>query len=330
MKAIAELADYLVQHDDYCIFGHVNPDGDAAGSCIALALALQALGKRAFVYLPDGVPHMFDAFARSVIIAPTQQMPFVPQTGFAVDVSELPRLGDGLELFEACPARAMLDHHATNPGFGDVYYVDGHAAAVGELAQVLIEALGVALTVEMATWLYIAIVTDSGRFGYESTRSETMLAAAACLRAGIDLDKITREIYRTRSEGRTRLMGLVLSGLEMNAEKTMCWARVTPEMFAAAGAVRQDNEGIVNYLLEIRDVEFACIAEVIAENRTKFSLRSKQGLDVAAQVAVPIGGGGHARAAGVTLNLPLEQALECVLKQAESAMANTQRNEKCE
>ena len=330
MKGIAELAEYLVQHDDYCIFGHVNPDGDAAGSCIALALALQVLGKRAFVYLPGGVPHMFDAFARSVTIAPAEEAPFVPQTGFSVDVSELPRLGDGLTLFETCSARAMLDHHATNPGFGDIYYVDGHAAAVGELAQALIEALGVPLNVEMATWLYIAIVTDSGRFGYDSTRPETMYAAAACLRAGIDVDMITREVYRTRSEGRTRLMGLVLSGLEMNPERTMCWARVTPEMFAAAGAMREDNEGIVNYLLEIRGVEFACLAEAVGENRTKFSLRSKQGLDVAAQVAVPIGGGGHARAAGVTLNLPLEQALECVLKQAESAMANTQRNEKCE
>ena len=120
----------------------------------------------------------------------------------------------------------MLDHHATNPGFGDVYYRRrSRSRRAGSWRMVLIEALGVALTVEMATWLYIAIVTDSGRFGYESTRSETMLAAAACLRAGIDLDKITREIYRTRSEGRTRLMGLVLSGLEMNAEKTMCWAR---------------------------------------------------------------------------------------------------------
>lgn len=329
-KGIAELAQYLTAHDDFCVFGHVNPDGDAAGSCIALALALQALGKRAFVYMPGGVPHSFDAIGRSVTVVPTQPVPFQPQTGFSVDVSEPARMGEGLELFSHCPAQAMLDHHATNPGFGEVYYVDGKAAAAGEIAQQLIEALGVKLTREMATWLYIALVTDSGRFGYESTRPQTMLAAAACLSAGIDLDMITREVYRTRSEGRTRLLGLALSGLEMNEEKTMCWSRITPQLLRAAGAIREDNEGIVNYLLEIRDVEFSCLAEYVAEGKTKFSLRSKGRLDVAADVAVPLGGGGHARAAGVTLNLPMEEALRRVLRRAEQAMKDNQQKRELE
>ena len=322
-KGITELARYLIAHDDYCVFGHVNPDGDAAGSCIALALALRTLGKRAFVYMPGGVPHSFDAIGRSVVVAPTQAMPYRPRTAFSVDVSEPARMGEGLALFSACPAKAMLDHHATNPGFADVYYVDGKAAAAGEIAQQLIRAMGVDLTREMATWLYIALATDSGRFGYESTRAQTMTAAAACLDAGIDLDMITRELFRTRSEGSTRLLGLVLSGLEMNADKTMCWSRVTSEMLKEAGATREDNEGIVNYLLEIRGVEFSCLAEYVEACKTKFSLRAKSRLNVATQIAVPLGGGGHARAAGVTLNLPLEEALERVLKLAEDALRNT-------
>lgn len=319
MSPLTNLAAYLKVHDNYIVQGHVFPDGDATGSCIALCLALQQLGKRAFVYLPGGMAKMYSWFECTVPIASGDNLPFTPETAFSVDVSEINRLGDGKAIFDVCPHKAMLDHHETNPCFGDVYFVDGHAASCGELAVALIHELGVPFTKEMATWLYIAICTDCGRFGFSSTKPETMIAAADCLRAGIDVDFIHRELYRTRSEGRTRLLGLVLSGLEMNAEKTMCWARLTDEMLQNAHALREDNEGIVNYLLEIRGVRFACLAEQRGEN-TKFSLRSKPDFDCAANVAVPLGGGGHACAAGVTLNLPLEEALQTVLSRAENAL----------
>lgn len=320
MQRMNELAAFLKAHDDYILFGHVNPDGDAAGSCIALALALRQMGKRAFVYLPGGLPKMYGMFERAVEIISDGSFPYAPQTAFSVDVSEIERLGSGRTYFEACEGRAVLDHHATNPGFGELCFVDGEAAACGELALELIEALGVTLTVEMAEWLYIAICTDSGQFAYSSTRPQTMEAAAACLRAGADPDRITRELYRSRSEGRVRLLGTVLSRMEMNGEKNMCWSSLTEEMFHQAGALREDNEGAVNYLLEIRGVEFACLAEERGKDQTKFSLRSKGKLDVATDVARPLGGGGHACAAGVTLNLPMEDALAKVLETARAAL----------
>ena len=327
MNRMTELAAFLKAHDDFALFGHVNPDGDAAGSCIALARALQKLGKRAFVYLPGGLPEMYAIFDHTVEVTSGENLPFAPQTGFAVDVSEPHRLGDGRALFEACAHRAVLDHHATNPGFGEVCVVDGDAAACGELAVALIRALGVEMDQEMAQWLYIALATDSGRFGYSSTRAETLEAAADCLRAGADVDGITQQLYRTRSEGRTRLLGLVLAGLEMNADRTMCWARLTDDMLSRAHALREDNEGVVNYLLEIRGVQFACLAEERGSGQTKFSLRSKGRVDVAADVAVPLGGGGHACAAGVTLNLPMEEALQAVLDTAATALKNLQEQE---
>ncbi len=326
MPRMTELANFLKNHDDYAVFGHVNPDGDAAGSCIALALALQALGKRVAVCLPGGVARMYDFSARSVEITPDARPSFRPKTGFSVDVSEIERLGNGRALFDSCAHTAMLDHHATNPGFGEVYVVDGDAAASGELAVELIAELGVALSEEMARWLYIAISTDSGNFGYSSTRPETMEAAAACLRAGIDVDFITRELYRTRSEGRTRLMGLVLSALEMDEDKRLCWSRVTGEMFARAHALREDNEDIVNYLLEIRGVRCAVLAEE-RDAGTKFSLRSKPPLDVASEIAVPLGGGGHACAAGLLLETGVDEALEKVLPMARAALDRLERAE---
>ena len=320
MQRMNELAAFLKAHDDYILFGHINPDGDAAGSCIALALALKQLGKRAFVYLPGGLPKMYGMFVNTVEIISDSSFPYAPQTGFAVDVSEIERLGSGRTYFEACESQAVLDHHATNPGFGNICFVDGGAAACGELALELIKALGADLTQEMAEWLYIAICTDSGQFAYSSTRPRTMEAAAACLRAGADPDKITRELYRSRSEGRVRLLGTVLSRMEMSEDKKICWSSLTEEMFHQAGALREDNEGAVNYLLEIRGVEFACLAEERGKEQTKFSLRSKGRLDVAAEVARPLGGGGHACAAGVTLNLPMDAALAKVLETARTAL----------
>ncbi len=263
---------------------------------------------------------MFSRFAGADgVIAAGAKPPFSPETALALDVSDEGRLGDARALFDGCAARAVLDHHATNPGFGDVCLIDGGRAATGELALELIEALGVPLSREMAEWLYIAISTDSGNFSFSSTTPGTMRAAAKLIEAGADVAGLTRELYRTRPLGRTKLLGIVLSGLEVSGDGRMAWARLTDAMFAQAGALREDSDGIVNYLLEIDGVEFAALAETRGA-ATKFSLRSKEWLDVAGEVAKPFGGGGHARAAGCTLEMPLEEALGAVLDRAKSAL----------
>ena len=277
---IEELARWLRACDGFAVIGHVSPDGDAAGSCVAVAMALRAMGKRAFACLPGGMPKMFSRFAGADgVIAAGAKPPFSPETALALDVSDEGRLGDARALFDGCAARAVLDHHATNPGFGDVCLIDGGRAATGELALELIEALGVPLSREMAEWLYIAISTDSGNFSFSSTTPGTMRAAAKLIEAGADVAGLTRELYRTRPLGRTKLLGIVLSGLEVSGDGRMAWARLTDAMFAQAGALREDSDGIVNYLLEIDGVEFAALAETRGA-ATKFSLRSKEWLDV--------------------------------------------------
>ena len=317
---IDELARWLRARDDFAVIGHVSPDGDAAGSCVAVAMALRALGKRAFACLPGGMPKMFSRFAGAdEVVAAGAATPFPPKTALALDVSDEGRLGEAKALFDGCAARAALDHHATNPGFGDVCLVDAGRAATGELALELIEALGAPLSREMAEWLYVAISTDSGNFSFSCTTAGTMRAAAKLIEAGADVAELTRALYRTRSLGRTRLLGLALAGLEVSADGRMAWARLTDEAYARAGALREDSDGIVNYLIEIEGVEFAALAETRGA-ATKFSLRSKTWLDVAEQVARPFGGGGHDRAAGCTIEAPLEDALARVLARARDAL----------
>ena len=318
---IDALAEWLRKQEDIVLLGHVSPDGDTAGSALAVWHALRALGKRAVVCLPGGVPKLYAWLPGADGIVPAgEPLPFSPMAAMAVDVSEEARLGEaGLELFLGCDRRAALDHHATNAGFGELYALDGEAAAAGELVIDLIDALGVALTPEMAQCLFVAISTDCGQFNFSNTRPGTLHAAARCVAAGIDVAGITRRLYRTRSYGRTKLMVLVLAGLEVSGDGRLAWARLTEDMLRDARALREDNEGIVNYLLEIDGVEMAVLAEQ-RDGKTKFSLRSNPPVDVAREVAVPLGGGGHSCAAGVTLDADMETALERVLALARKAL----------
>ena len=139
------------------------------------------------------------------------------------------------------------------------------------------------------------------------------------MEAGIDVADITERLYRTRTLGRTRLLGAVLDGLEISGDGKIAWARLTEAMLDRCGALREDNEGIVSYLVEIAGVECAVLAEE-RDGATKFSLRSKRPPNVAADVALSFGGGGHECAAGCTLELGLEEALKRVLAQARKAV----------
>ena len=322
---IEKLAEWLKAHDDYLLLGHVAPDGDAVGCCLGMSLALKAMGKRAVVCLPGGVPRMYAGLpgADEALDAETvtpNALPFAPKTAFALDVSELERLGAaGKALFEACPEQAALDHHHTNPGFGQVYVLDGDAAAAGELVVELIDELDVELTRAMGECLFVAISTDCGQFNYSNTRPETFHAAARCAESGIDIAAITENLYRTRSVGRTKLLGLALAGLELSPDGELAWARVTEDMYCRAGAIPEDKEGIVNYLQEMAGVRIAVLAEEKG-SETKFSLRASAPLNVARDVAVPLGGGGHDCAAGVTVPLKLEEALGKVLALAREAL----------
>lgn len=318
---IEALAEWLKDREDVALFGHVSPDGDAVGSCLGLCHALRALGKRAVVCLPEGVPKLYDHLPGAEAVIPTgEPLPFEPQTAFAVDVSEYTRLGEaGIAAFRRCPYQAVLDHHSTNEGFGQVMMLDGAAAAAGELAVELIDALGVRLDRDMAVCLFVAISTDCGHFNYTNTRGRTFEAAARCVDAGIDVEAITSRLYRTRTLGRTRLLGLALAAMKLSEDGRMAWAKLPQSMLQEADALPEDNEGIINYLLEIEGVRFAVLASE-RDGRTKLSLRSKPPLDVARSVALPLGGGGHACAAGVTLDTDLDEAIRRALVLAEVAL----------
>lgn len=308
-----DLAKWLAERDDFYVFGHVAPDGDCIGSVLAIVAALRRLGKRAHACIPGDVPAYLQFLPGAAEVRPPEEAAFSMRCALAVDVSAPGMLGENRERFENCPERAVLDHHESNPRFGRLNVIDPARAATGELALELIRALDVPLTGDMADCLFAAISSDTGNFNYSNSTAETFLAAAECVKHGADVDKITRQIYRTRTFARTKLLGAALSDAELLLDGRVAIARVTAAMFADCGAVRADTERIINYLIEVEGVQIAALA-VELNREVKFSLRCVAPYNVARDVAQPLGGGGHERAAGVSLPHPIDRACETVLE----------------
>ncbi|MBR3927881.1 MAG: DHH family phosphoesterase [Clostridia bacterium] len=308
-----EIAKFILDNDDIAVITHIRPDGDAYGTALCMTEAIRALGKRAFPACSDPVEEKYAFLPDSGDFASGDAMPFPPKAVLSVDVSDVKRMGDMENVFFACERRACLDHHATNPGFCDINFIDGKAAAAGEMALDVIKELGVALSKDMAVNAYVAISTDTGNFSFSSTTSNTYRYAAMCVDAGADVESLTRTLYRTRSIAKTRLLGYALDRIELFENGRVAAIRLNDEVFEALGATRADANSIVNYLNEIEGVRVGILADEMKEG-VKFSFRAGVGADVS-KIAKKFGGGGHIAAAGATAaGVTMEEIFPKVIK----------------
>lgn len=301
MNSLNEIAAWLRERDGFLLQGHVSPDGDTCGCCMALALALRGMGKSAQVYIPGGMPKMYAFLKGPEVLSGDAR----PEYGYSVslDVSSPERLGEhGQGLFEAARGRAVIDHHATSSVRGDLVLVEPDRGACSEIVLELVKLLGADITKGIASWLFVGISTDTGNMNYTNTNGASLRAAAECLDRGADAGELTRMLYRTRSLGRTKLLGLALCAMEIRGKAA--YTCVTQDMFREAGALPEETESIVNYLQEIDGIKVAVLATEKENGEFKLSLRSSSDIDVAKAIAIPLGGGGHAEAAGCTLPGP--------------------------
>lgn len=308
-KAIAE---WLKQHDDIAIITHIMPDGDALGSSLALLHALKALGKRAFVCDRDEVPGFLHLLPGWETVVRPDAIPYPPKAVISVDCADEGRMGTAGALMEGDIPKAVIDHHETNQTNIVPALVDGEASASGVLVLDVIKELDAEMTKEIARCLYTAISTDTGNFSFSNTTPEALTAVAECLKAGIDVSEMSFQLFRMKSQGRTKLLGRALNGIEYLENGQIALICLNRADFAECGALDSDTEGIVSFGIDTAGVEVAILA-VERVGSTKFSLRTRERIN-AAQVAATMGGGGHARAAGVTLQLPLNEAVEQVLE----------------
>lgn len=310
----AAIMDVLRQGERFLVCSHTRPDGDAVGSMLAMGMLLKEMGKRADLVASDRVPAIYRPLPGAEAIRHVLRVHGFYDAVILLECDSLERSRlRGLEPY----FHINIDHHATGRNFGHLNWIDRGAASVGEMVFRLVKAAGGTVTPEMARCLYTTVLTDTGGFCYGGVRESTFTLAAELTRAGANPIQVAQEIYFRTPESRLHLLGAALSTL--HREGALAWLWVTNADMERAKAAEEDCEGIVNYAISIAGVEAAVFLRELPEGRIRLSLRSKGGISVAT-LAASLGGGGHENAAGVTLEGPLESAIDQILSVLRAAV----------
>jgi phosphoesterase RecJ-like protein len=315
--ALSEIVTRLRSARRVVVSSHERPDGDAIGSGMALVLALRTAGVEARMAMADVPPPYLRPFPGVDDLWVTPEVTEAFDAAVIMECSSLSRTG--VAGLDRSPV-VNIDHHPGNTGYGAVNWVDESAAACGELVFTLLEALDLPLTAEVATHIYLAILTDTGSFHFSHLTPRTFEIAARCVAAGARPEWIARTHYDSNSMARVRLFGTVLSAMSVDPTGQIAILTITPAMAAAAGGTYDDTEGLINLPLTVREIRASVFFKELGPAEHRVSLRSKGAIDVAA-VAKRFGGGGHKNAAGCSVPGSFAEARAAIVAAAGEAIA---------
>jgi len=304
------------------VCSHVRPDGDALGSCLALALALERLGREVRVLSEDGVPENLGFIHRAEELVKRPSGKVEADVVFALDTATRDRLGPMvIEAIAAVPLLVNIDHHISNKGYGDLFYVDGRSPATAQIIFEFLRSEGLPLDRGIAEALYTGISTDTGSFQYGSTTSATYRAAAELVDLGVEVGELNRRIYQSQPLRRVKLLCELLNVLRLTADGRCASWSLSREMAQRVDSRAEDTENLIDHIRGIEGVVVAAFFEELNDGRVRLSLRSKDPrIDVSA-LCQKFGGGGHRMAAGARLPGPLTAAEEKVLSAIHEALA---------
>ena len=308
--------------DQVLISCHVHPDGDALGSALALYHALVNDGRKPVVSFsePFSVPRQYRFLPGVAELTPPDQAPRTAELFVCFDAGSLDRLGTLVDAFEGAARTLVIDHHASNTRFGDVNLVDPSAPASAVLCRELLRRLDLPLDQQIATALYTALVTDTGRFQYQSTSPATHLLAAELLAAGVNQYEVAKAVFETNDIGYLRLLGDALARIRQVPAASLVWTFVTQADLAAHGIDLEETEGLIDLVRTDAASDVAAVLKEQPGGGFKVSLRSKGGADVG-RLAAAYGGGGHALAAGFTSELGVEATIQRLVADLQAAKA---------
>lgn len=307
-----QLLSAIQQADSVLLFSHISPDGDTLGSTLALNLLLKRLGKRTQLILDGETPDSLSFLPGcDGYILPRNATPTENALAISVDVSCDERLGTGAALYHSAAVTAVIDHHETNDGFGQINWIDGDAPATAILIHRLQKALKLPIMPDEAVCLYTALATDTGNFVYKSVNAETFIMMADLMDAGLVLSEYSRILFRQKRESFVRLLGATLPSLRVLADGKVAGLRVGYEQMCQCGANPAVSDGVVDYAIDLKGVRMAYFAHENEDGTTKVSFRALAPYRID-QAAAIFGGGGHQLAAGCTIAMPVEQAAQAV------------------
>lgn len=319
---IREVAEAIRKYDNYLITSHINVEGDAIGSEIALFFIAKQLGKNVIMVNNDPVPDRYRFLPSWDKIIVGNNIGVKKYSNVIItDCPTIERSGKIASLLRVPKVKINVinvDHHVSNENFGDFNWVDPDASSCGEMIYRLYKEMGLSITEDVATSLYVAILTDTGSFRYDSTTSETHRICADLLKMGIRPAKIAEKIYETKEIGDMILLSKSLSTIKMTKNGKIAYMSVTKKMMEDTGTTPDRTDGFINFARSIDGTEISIFFREDMEDiqRIHVGFRSKGSANVNV-LATKFGGGGHPKASGCVLIGHLDKVVAKVLKTAE-------------
>ena len=327
--SLSTICQTLKKMDNFLLASHVNPEGDAVASVLALDSMLRRLGKKTMIACEDVFPERLGCLPDKR----WNQAKNVPagrkfNALVVADCPTLERIGAVNLLLSPETKIFNIDHHISNTLFGHYNYIQPSASACGEVIYDMLKQFRLKINKEEATALYVSISTDTGSFKYSNTTVKSHQIASDLIKTGIDIEKINDALYATYSLEKIHLYSLLLGRIKTSEDGTIAWVSLTKNDLKQTGATYEDTEGFIDFLKYIKEVQFSFFMsemDGISQGQVRVSFRSKGKYDVA-QVAAQFGGGGHKKAAGCTIHGTLEQATDQILEKIKIALIRQNKN----
>ena len=313
---LENIIDCLNRAKKIGIFTHVNPDGDAIGSSMALYLALKQLNKEVDI-IADEYSKCFDFLSNLDEIKQNGSKDY--DLTVALDCATKGRLFDLNNSFDSSITSISIDHHASNTFFADYNYVEGKSPAACMTLTKILKGLNVSITKEIGEFLMAGIITDTGGFRHDTVDDETFEFAATMLDLGVNISDIYYRTFDKKSKAQFKLASIATERLKFYCNEKIALTYLTKEDFIKAKALPGDHEGIVNIGRNIEDVEVSIFLREELENNYKVSLRSNSYVNVS-EIAEVFDGGGHEKAAGLTIEENLDNAIKKLIKETKNRL----------
>lgn len=311
MSTLDNILKEIDKADNIVLLAHENPDGDAIGSCLAMGIALKNQNKNVEIVIPK-YPRIFSSLPGTELILEKGSIEKY-DLAIALDCATVKLLNGWSGYFEDAKTKIVIDHHSTNAMFGDLNYVDYGAPACAQVLYTILNYFKWEITQDIGTDLMTGIITDTGGFQYSGTSKETFEIAARLLNVGVNIPKIYKQVFSTHTRSSYELKKIALDRLEFLEDNRVTFTYITKEDEEKVNAETGDYEGIVNEGKNIEGVEVSIFIHEI-DNGMKVSLRSNEYVNVS-NIGLMFGGGGHPKAAGVTMQGEIEDIKEKILRE---------------
>jgi bifunctional oligoribonuclease and PAP phosphatase NrnA len=318
--SLSQIAALLKERQRFVVMSHVRPDGDALGCTLAMGHCLRRLGKEVTMWNEEGCLEKFSYLPGSELV---QRPPAEPQSFDVVvmlDTAVKDRVGTCLPAVKHADVWVNIDHHISNPRYGDLNHIDATSPATGQILFELFRQGELPFTYAMADNLYVAISTDTGSFQYPSTTARTYEIGAELVRMGVDVGKLSQRMYESYPRRRLELLKSLLNTLHFSSGDRVASFALTQQVSRALGVKPEDNEGLIDTIRAVEGVVVAAFFEELEDGRVRGSLRSKDPRADVCKIAAQFGGGGHTLAAGLRLSGPLDEAQRKVLKAIDESL----------